>query len=209
MIHLDCRATIGQVSQRRPREHLARQGGPHALARPPPAQPRRHHEPGRSPDGRWRRPHLGGRHPCSPWGQLAKGLKTRNNKRTDKYDRQAPQREVAEEDTAWRVQIKKGPFVDGHLHGEDRRRAGDATTKKVIKTWSRRSHDHPRGRRPHVRGAQRPQVRAGVRHREHGRAQARRVRADAHVPRPRGRQEEGAGASAAPRSPRRSPACKR
>src|SRR6476620_18766 len=25
----------------------------------------------------------GGRHPCSPWGQLSKGLKTRNNKRTD------------------------------------------------------------------------------------------------------------------------------
>lgn len=25
----------------------------------------------------------GGRHPCSPWGQLAKGLKTRTNKRTD------------------------------------------------------------------------------------------------------------------------------
>lgn len=27
----------------------------------------------------------GGRHPCSPWGQLAKGLKTRNNKRTNRY----------------------------------------------------------------------------------------------------------------------------
>lgn len=27
----------------------------------------------------------GGRHPCSPWGQLAKGLKTRNNKRTNVY----------------------------------------------------------------------------------------------------------------------------
>jgi large subunit ribosomal protein L2 len=27
----------------------------------------------------------GGRHPCSPWGQLAKGLKTRRNKRTDKF----------------------------------------------------------------------------------------------------------------------------
>jgi large subunit ribosomal protein L2 len=26
----------------------------------------------------------GGRHPCSPWGQLAKGFRTRNNKRTDK-----------------------------------------------------------------------------------------------------------------------------
>ena len=25
----------------------------------------------------------GGRHPCSPWGQLTKGKKTRNNKRTD------------------------------------------------------------------------------------------------------------------------------
>ena len=25
----------------------------------------------------------GGRHPCSPWGQLTKGYKTRNNKRTD------------------------------------------------------------------------------------------------------------------------------
>ena len=27
----------------------------------------------------------GGRHPVSPWGQSAKGLKTRINKRTDKY----------------------------------------------------------------------------------------------------------------------------
>jgi len=27
----------------------------------------------------------GGRHPCSPWGQLAKGLKTRRRKDTDKY----------------------------------------------------------------------------------------------------------------------------
>lgn len=27
----------------------------------------------------------GGRHPCSPWGQLAKGKKTRKNKRTDKF----------------------------------------------------------------------------------------------------------------------------
>ena len=27
----------------------------------------------------------GGRHPCSPWGQKAKGLKTRTNKATDKY----------------------------------------------------------------------------------------------------------------------------
>ena len=27
----------------------------------------------------------GGRHPCSPWGQLSKGLKTRKNKRTNRF----------------------------------------------------------------------------------------------------------------------------
>lgn len=27
----------------------------------------------------------GGRHPCSPWGQKAKGLQTRHNKKTDKF----------------------------------------------------------------------------------------------------------------------------
>ncbi|MDY6852808.1 MAG: 50S ribosomal protein L2, partial [Thermodesulfobacteriota bacterium] len=27
----------------------------------------------------------GGRHPCSPWGQQSKGVRTRNNKRTDQF----------------------------------------------------------------------------------------------------------------------------
>ncbi len=31
----------------------------------------------------------GGRHPVTPWGQPTRGFKTRNNKRTDKYDRDA------------------------------------------------------------------------------------------------------------------------
>ena len=83
MIHLDCHAVIGQVSN-----------GDHANI-----------SIGKAGRSRWlgRRPHnrgvtmnpvdhpmgggegrtSGGRHPCSPWGQLAKGLKTRNNKRTD------------------------------------------------------------------------------------------------------------------------------
>ncbi|HEY4116586.1 MAG TPA: 50S ribosomal protein L2 [Byssovorax sp.] len=82
-VHLDCRATVGQVSN-----------GDHANI-----------SLGKAGRSRWlgRRPHnrgvtmnpvdhpmgggegrtSGGRHPCSPWGQLAKGLKTRNNKRTD------------------------------------------------------------------------------------------------------------------------------
>ena len=85
LVHLNCRATVGQVSN-----------GDHSKVS--------HGKAGRS---RWlgRRPHnrgvtmnpvdhpmgggegrtSGGRHPCSPWGQLAKGKKTRNNKRTDKF----------------------------------------------------------------------------------------------------------------------------
>jgi large subunit ribosomal protein L2 len=85
MVHLDCRATVGQVSNL----HHARVS---------------HGKAGRS---RWlgRRPHnrgvtmnpvdhpmgggegrtSGGRHPCSPWGQLSKGKKTRTNKATDKF----------------------------------------------------------------------------------------------------------------------------
>jgi large subunit ribosomal protein L2 len=85
MVHLDCRATVGQVS------NLTHARVSHGKA-------------GRS---RWlgRRPHnrgvtmnpvdhpmgggegrtSGGRHPCSPWGQLSKGLKTRKNKATDKF----------------------------------------------------------------------------------------------------------------------------
>ena len=82
-VHLDCQATIGQVSNVDHANISPRQGRSYALARPAPAQPRRHDEPGRSPDGRRRGSHRGGRHPCSPWGQLSKGLKTRNNKRTD------------------------------------------------------------------------------------------------------------------------------
>lgn len=85
MVHLNCRATVGQVSNL----HHARVA---------------HGKAGRS---RWlgRRPHnrgvamnpvdhpmgggegrtSGGRHPTSPWGKLTKGLKTRTNKTTTKF----------------------------------------------------------------------------------------------------------------------------
>jgi large subunit ribosomal protein L2 len=82
-VHIECRATVGQVSNLE-HQNISR---------------------GKAGRTRWlgKRPHVrgvaqnpvdhpmgggegrtsGGRHPCSPWGQLAKGLKTRNNKRTD------------------------------------------------------------------------------------------------------------------------------
>ena len=60
--------------------------------------------------------------------------------------------------------------------------------KKVIKTWSRRSTVMPEMVGHTHRGAQREEVHPGVRDREHGRPQARRVRADAAV---QGAHDEG------------------
>lgn len=84
-VHLDCRATIGQISNL---EHI-------------------HIEIGKAGRTRWlgRRPHVrgvamnpvdhplgggegrssGGRHPCSPWGWPTKGYRTRKNRTTDKF----------------------------------------------------------------------------------------------------------------------------
>lgn len=82
-IHIECRATVGQVSNG---EHqnisLGKAGRSRWLGRRP------HNRgvtmnPVDHPMGGGEGRTSGGRHPCSPWGQLAKGLKTRNNKRTD------------------------------------------------------------------------------------------------------------------------------
>jgi large subunit ribosomal protein L2 len=82
-IHTECRATVGQVSNL---EHqnisLGKAGRARWLGRRP------HNRgvtmnPVDHPMGGGEGRTSGGRHPCSPWGQLAKGLKTRNNKRTD------------------------------------------------------------------------------------------------------------------------------
>jgi large subunit ribosomal protein L2 len=84
-IHVLCRATVGQVSNL---EHqnisLGKAGRSRWLGRRP-------HQRGVTmnpvdhPMGGGEGRTSGGRHPCSPWGQLAKGLKTRNNKRTDTF----------------------------------------------------------------------------------------------------------------------------
>ena len=82
-VHVACRATVGQVSNL---EHqnisLGKAGRSRWLGRRP------HNRgvtmnPVDHPMGGGEGRTSGGRHPCSPWGQLAKGLKTRNNKRTD------------------------------------------------------------------------------------------------------------------------------
>ena len=63
--------------------------------------------------------------------------------------------------------------------------------KRVIKTWSRASTIVPADGRSHDQRAQRQGAHPGVRHREHGRAQARRVLADAHLQGSRRRQGGG------------------
>jgi large subunit ribosomal protein L2 len=82
-IHIECRATIGQVSNL---DHqnisIGKAGRKRWLGRRP------HNRgvtqnPVDHPMGGGEGRTSGGRHPCSPWGQLTKGLKTRNNKRTD------------------------------------------------------------------------------------------------------------------------------
>jgi len=83
-VHLDCRATIGQLGNI---EHSSVHAGKAGRTR---WKGRRPHNRGVTmnpvdhPMGGGEGRSSGGRHPCSPWGQLAKGLKTRQNKRTDR-----------------------------------------------------------------------------------------------------------------------------
>jgi len=84
LIHCDCRATVGTLGNHQHNNISIGKAGrmrwmgkrPHnrGVAMNPVDHPMGGGE-GRS---------SGGRHPCSPWGQKSKGLRTRNNKRTDK-----------------------------------------------------------------------------------------------------------------------------
>ena len=84
VVHLDCRATIGQLGNiEHSSVHVGKAGRTRWLGRRP------HNRgvtmnPVDHPMGGGEGRSSGGRHPCTPWGQLAKGLKTRQNKRTDR-----------------------------------------------------------------------------------------------------------------------------
>jgi len=85
MVHQDCRATVGQVSNiEHARISLGKAGRTRWLGKRP-------HNRGVSmnpvdhPMGGGEGRTSGGRHPCSPWGLLSKGKKTRVNKATDKF----------------------------------------------------------------------------------------------------------------------------
>ncbi len=81
-VHIDCRATVGQVGNE---EHSLRQLGKAGAKR---WRGRRPHvrgvakNPVDHPHGGGEGRTSGGRHPVSPWGMPTKGYKTRRNKRT-------------------------------------------------------------------------------------------------------------------------------
>ncbi len=81
-VHIDCWATIGQVGNlEHENRSLGKAGKKRWLGRRP------HNRgvtmnPVDHPMGGGEGKSSGGRHPCSPWGQPAKGFKTRRNKRT-------------------------------------------------------------------------------------------------------------------------------
>jgi len=82
-VHIKCRATVGQVSNM---DHQNVKLGKAGRARWLGLRPHNRGvtmNPVDHPMGGGEGRTSGGRHPCSPWGQLAKGLKTRTNKRTE------------------------------------------------------------------------------------------------------------------------------
>ena len=82
-IHVDCKATIGEVSNS---EHNLRSLGKAGAKRWRGVRPTVRGvamNPVDHPHGGGEGRTSGGRHPCSPWGVPTKGYKTRSNKRTD------------------------------------------------------------------------------------------------------------------------------
>ena len=81
-IHIECRATIGEVSNE---EHSLRQLGKAGVKRWMGIRPTVRGmvmNPVDHPLGGGEGRVKGGRHPVDPWGNLTKGYRTRNNKRT-------------------------------------------------------------------------------------------------------------------------------
>ena len=84
-IHIECRATIGEVANEEHSLRQYRQGRCEAPHGHPPDRSRRGDEPGRPPARRRRRQDRRRPAPVSPWSNLTKGYRTRNNKRTQTF----------------------------------------------------------------------------------------------------------------------------
>jgi large subunit ribosomal protein L2 len=84
LIHCDCRATIGALSNNQHNNIAIGKAGRKRWMGKRPHNRGVSMNPVDHPMGGGEGRSSGGRHPCSPWGQKSKGLRTRNNKRTDR-----------------------------------------------------------------------------------------------------------------------------
>jgi large subunit ribosomal protein L2 len=83
-IHCNCRATVGTLGNNQHNNIFVGKAGRKRWAGKRPHNRGVTMNPVDHPMGGGEGKSSGGRHPCSPWGQKSKGLRTRNNKRTDK-----------------------------------------------------------------------------------------------------------------------------
>ena len=132
-VHLDCRATIGQIGNARPLEHQRRQGRPEPLEGHPAARPRHGHESHR-PSARRRRGQGQGRPPSGQPGRHPdQGLQDPQEQADPGLHR------PAQEQVIMSRSLHKGPFIDGHLLEKVQALSTPAGKRQVVKTWSRRS----------------------------------------------------------------------
>ena len=194
-VHIECYATIGQVGNLEHENVSIGKAGRNRWLGWQAAQPRRRDEPGRPPDGRRRRarpraaatrPRRGAGRPRASRPGTTSGptrfiVRRRKSKADDgAIDQEGPVR-------------GRPPDEEG---GGAERDAGEEGRQDLVAALD----GHSRHGRPHDRRPQRQEVHPGVHRREHGRAQARRVLADAAssrataARRPRGRRRRAAAA---------------
>ena len=116
LVHGQCIATVGAVSNPDHMNTSIGKAGRSALARPSPAQSRRHHEPGRPSARRRRRPHLGRPSSGHAVGQADQGQEDPLQQATDTFIVSlAPRSQEEVRLIAMARSVWKGPFVDGYL----------------------------------------------------------------------------------------------
>ena len=188
MVHLECRATVGQVGNV---EHeniiIGKAGRMRWLGRRPHTRGVVH-EPGGPPPRRRRG--QGAHRPAGagdPVGQ-ADALGNRTRKKNKKSDAYIVRGGGARARPAWRRMwlwagpSKKGPYAHPSLLKKVRE-MNETGEKRVIKTWSRDvDHLSRDGRATPSRSTTGGKHVPDLHHRGHGRPQAGRVRADADVP---------------------------
>ena len=193
MINIECFATIGQVGNLDHENVSIGKAGRVAVAGQAAARARRRDEPGRPSARRRRRQDLGRPSSGVAVGPADQGLQ----------DAQPQDRPTS---SSFSGDRSNGPITQKRpvrRHAPAREDRGDESRGRqeghqdVVAPLDRRARDGG----PHARRAQREEVHPGVHHREHGRPQARRVRADAASSKATRRKVAERAAAAAARRP--------